>query len=169
MSEGNGKKATTDTDDGTEAMVEPWMEYWMKLFEQNGDWMEALMAGKPPDVDPATIRKEWLGAMTKSVDGYLRTPAFLEAMRKNSETLTATKVTTELAKREVARQAGMPHIEDISGLYERLETAHEVVLDKLSAIERRLGAVEKSLAKTSTKKAKTKKATKSKKSTGGKK
>jgi hypothetical protein len=108
--------------------------------------MQMLMAGKPPDVDPASARKEWLATLTQSMDAYLRTPAFLEGVRKNSETLSAAKVSADLAQREWAREAGIPHIEDISGLYDRLETAHEVVLEKLSAIEKRLGAMEKKLS-----------------------
>ena len=85
------------------------------------------------------------GAMTKSIEAYMRTPAFLESMRRNAEAMTATKVTSELAKREFARQSGMPHIEDISGLYDRLETAHEVLLGRLQSIEDRLEAIDKKL------------------------
>lgn len=143
MSDGSGQQKTAF--DGTQTMIEPWMEYWMKMFEQNKEWTQTLMAGAPSDIDPLTLRKEWLGAMTKSIDAYMRTQTFLEAMRRNSDAMAASKVTTELAKREMARQAGMPHTEDISGLYDRLQTANEVVLQKLSAIEQRLDVIEKKI------------------------
>ena len=143
MSESNGE--STLFGNANNAMVEPWVEYWMSLYEQNTEWTKSLMAGVPPDVDPTTVRKQWMGAMSKSIEAYLRTPAFLEYMRRNAEAMTATKITSELAKREIARQSGMPHIEDISGLYDRLETAHEVVLARLQSIENRLEAIEEKL------------------------
>ena len=149
MSENNGNSGPLG--DSTNAMVQPWVEYWMKLYEQNTEWTKALMAGVPPDVDPTTVRRQWTGAMTKSIEAYMRTPAFLESMRRNAEAMTATKVTSELAKREFARQSGIPHIEDISGLYDRLETAHEVLLGRLQSIEDRLEAIDKKLNSKSSK------------------
>ena len=143
MSENNGNSGQFG--DATNAMVQPWVEYWMKLYEQNTEWTKALMAGVPPDIDPATVRKQWMGAMTKSIESYMRTPAFLDGMRRNAEAMTATKVTAELAKREIARESGIPHIEDISGLYDRLETAHEVLVERLQSIENRLASIEEKL------------------------
>lgn len=143
MSQGN--EAQTGTTSGMDAMIQPWMDYWMSCFEQNNQWTQSLLAGAPPNVDPAAIRAQWLAAMSKSIEGYLRSPTFLETMRRNAEAMTATKVTSDLAKLEVARQAGVPHIEDIRGLYDRLETAHEVVLERLQMIEKRLEAIESKL------------------------
>ena len=143
MTVGNGQQ--TETQEANQEIVQPWIEYWRGLVEQNTQWTQALMAGAPQNVDPAMIRKQWLGAMSKSIEAYMRTPTFLEGMKRHSETMTATKVTSELAKLEIARQAGIPHIEDISGLYDRLETANEVVLQRLRTIDQRLEAIEKKL------------------------
>lgn len=149
MNENNGKNAETS---GTyDEVVNPWVDYWMKLCEQNTQWTQALMAGTPEHVDPTTIRKQWLGAMSESIESYMRSPAFLEGMKQNAEMMTATKTTSELAKREMARQAGVPHIEDISGLYERLQTDHEVVMHRLNAIDARLASIEKQLSAKATK------------------
>lgn len=148
MSDSNGD--ATRSVDATDAVVQPWVEYWMKLYEQNTQWTQALMAGVPPDVDPATVRKQWMGAMAKSIEAYMRTPAFLDCMRRNAEAMTATKTTSELVKREIARQSGIPHIEDISGLYDRLESAHEVLLKRLQSIEERLAAIENLLESNNT-------------------
>ncbi len=143
MTEGDGQP--TETPDANQQIVQPWIEYWLNLVEQNTQWTQSLMAGAPQNVDPAVIRQEWLGAMSKSIEAYMRTPTFLEGMKRHSETMTATKVTSELAKLEMARQAGIPHIEDISGLYDRLETANEVVLQRLHTIDQRLEAIEEKL------------------------
>jgi len=138
MSNKNGNPANNG--DNSDAVFQPWVDYWMNLYEQNTQWTQELMAGAPPNVDPATIRKQWLGAMSNSIEAYMRSPTFLEGMKRQSEAMTATKVTSELAKLEMAREAGIPHIEDISGLYDRLETANEVVLQRLKMIETRMEA-----------------------------
>ena len=62
---------------GTDAVVQPWVDYWMKQYEQNTQWTQALMAGVPPQVEPEAIRKEWLGTMSKSIEAFMRTPTFL--------------------------------------------------------------------------------------------
>ncbi len=143
MPDGNGQQ--TETLDANQKVIQPWIEYWLSLVEQNTQWTQALMAGAPQNVDPQVIRHQWLDAMSKSIEAYMRTPTFLEGMKHHSETVTATKVTSELAKLEMARQAGIPHIEDISGLYDRLETANEVVLQRLRTIDDRLEAIEAKL------------------------
>ena len=139
------KTDTTQPAIATDAVVQPWVDYWMKQYEQSTQWTQALMAGTPPQADPKAIRSEWLGAMSKSIEAFMRTPTFLESMKQNSEALTATKITSELGKQELARQAGMPQIQDISGLYDRLETAHEVLLQRLQQIEDRLETIENKL------------------------
>ena len=144
MSENSGQ-STQESTNGNQQVIQPWIDYWMKLVEQNTQWTQAMMAGTPQDVDPAAVRRHWLDAMSQSIDAYMRTPTFLESMKRNSAAMAATKVTSELAKLEMARQAGIPHIEDISGLYDRLETAHEVVLQRLQSIENRLEAIEQNL------------------------
>lgn len=143
MTESNGQQA--ETRDVNQEVVQPWIDYWLNLVEQNTQWTKSLMDGAPQNVDPAVIRQNWLGAMSQSIEAYMRTPTFLEGMKRQAETMTATKVTSELAKLEMARQAGVPHIEDISGLYDRLETANEVVLQRLRTIEQRLEAIEQKL------------------------
>lgn len=141
----NSGQSTLNSDDGSQQVIQPWLEYWTKLVEQNTQWSQALMAGVPPDVDPAAVRRQWLDAMSRSIEAFMRTPTFLESMKRHSDTTTAAKVTSELAQREVARESGLPHIEDISGLYDRLETANELVLQRLQTIEDRLEAIEHNL------------------------
>ncbi|MCA9054668.1 MAG: hypothetical protein KDA75_12575 [Planctomycetaceae bacterium] len=130
---------------GSDAIVRPWMEYWTKVLEQNNEWTTALMAGAAPQLDPAKFRKQWLGALSDSLDAYMRSPGFLDAMRRNSEAMTAMKTTTELAQLEVAHQSGLPHMDDIRGLFDRLETAHEVLLQRFTVIEQRLQSLEEKL------------------------
>ncbi|MCA9151558.1 MAG: hypothetical protein KDA92_19735 [Planctomycetales bacterium] len=128
-----------------DAIVQPWLDYWMKLFEQNSQWTQMLMAGMPPTMDFNQARQQWLKTMSTSLDGYLRSPAFLDAMRRTADMSTATKTNTDAMKLEVTRQIGIPHSEDIRGLFERLESAHELVMERLAAIEVRLSSMESKL------------------------
>lgn len=140
-----GQPTNVPAFDTAQELVKPWLDFWTQMFEQRSDWMQMMAAGAPANVDLQTLRKRWMEALTKSIDAYLRTPAFLESMRRNMETVTALKGSAELAKRELTRQAGMPYVEDIAGLYERLQTGHDQVLGRLEEIDRRLGAIERKL------------------------
>lgn len=146
MSGDNGK-ADSAGRDATQAMLQPWLEFWTQLVEQRSDWTQMMMCAAPPNVDFATMRKRWLEALSKSIDVYLRTPAFLDLMRRNMDNVVQMKTTADLAQREMSRQAGVPHVEDIAGLYERLQTGHELLLARLHDIEQRLGAIEQAVRK----------------------
>jgi len=141
MTNDNGQ--TIPAVEATQAMLRPWMDFWTQMVDQRGDWMQTMMAGAPANMDLQTLRKRWLEALTKSIDAYVRTPAFLESMRRNFDAMTSMKTSSDLAKREVLRQAGMPYVEDIAGLYERLQTGQELLLDRLAAIDQRLAKIER--------------------------
>jgi len=145
MSTTNGSPAMAP--DALRPMWQPWLDFWGQMFEQRSDWVEMMLAGTPANVDPAILRKRWLEALGKSLDAYLRSPPFLDGMKRNLEAMTTMKSTSESASREVARQIGLPHVEDISGLYERLETGQELLLARLGQIEHRLTTIEGKMEK----------------------
>lgn len=128
--------------DVMQPMWQPWLDFWGQMNEQRSDWVEMMLAGAPPNIDLPALRKRWLETLGKSLDAYLRSPPFLEGMKRNLDATTALKTTSELASREVTRQIGLPHVEDISGLYERLQTGQELLLARLSQIEQRLTSIE---------------------------
>lgn len=136
MSEENGKPLTVD------AMMKPWVELWETWAQQNQEHLKTLASCTPPSVDVNKLRKQWLETVSRSLDSYVRSPSYLEAMRKNLEMVTTIKSTSEFAKRELARESGVPHAEDISGLFIRLETATDAIMAKLAMIEARLERLE---------------------------
>lgn len=144
MTEGNGQASAAV--DPFAGVWRPWLDLWTEMLDHRSDWMQAVLAGSPADADPRQVRKRWLDALSKSIEAYLRTPAFLDAMRRNFDAMTALKTTSELAKREATRQAGMPYVEDIAGLYERLQTGQEALLARLAAIDQRLHALDQRFA-----------------------
>ena len=90
----------------------------------------------------------WMDAMSKSMDAYMRTPAFLEAMKNNTNAVVKLKMQADDLAKEMARNINMPTTGDISGLFERLHSVEEVILRRLTRIDERLQTVEKQLSAT---------------------
>jgi hypothetical protein len=77
------------------------------------------------------------------MDAYMRSPAFLQLMRQNTDLLVKAKVQADDLAAEFARNANIPTASDISGLFERLHSVEEVILSRLTRIEERLSTIEK--------------------------
>jgi hypothetical protein len=125
-----------------EGFFEPWMEFWARSIEQSKEQTSALLEAMQGVPDMGALRSRWLDSLSKYLDMFLRSPAFLEAMRQNFEAMTEMESHGEEAMQMFAREAGMPRLTDVSGLFERLRLAQEAVLDRLTAIENRLEAIE---------------------------
>jgi len=126
----------------TNPFFEPWMEFWANTVEQSKEQTAALLDAMKGVPDMETLRRRWLDSLSGHLDTFLRSPAFLEAMRRNFEAMTEMKSHGEQAAQEVARQTGVPRMPDVSGLFERLRLAQQVILDRLESIMRRLEAIE---------------------------
>jgi hypothetical protein len=118
-------------------------DFWSKCFEQSAEQMKMLLSCATDTCDPAALRRRWLDDLSKSLDAYMRSPVFLEAMHRNFEAVTQFKSLTEDWARDASRATGIPRITDISGLFERLQIGQEMILARLTAIEQRLDALEK--------------------------
>jgi hypothetical protein len=132
--------ATTNGYD--EAVQKGLLDCWSQWIEQNQEQTKVLLDAFREASDLRAVRRLWLESLSKSLDTYMRTPAFLEAMRRNFDVMTHLKSNFEDAARDAARATGIPRIADISGLFERLQIGQEAVLARLSAIEHRLEALE---------------------------
>jgi hypothetical protein len=76
------------------------------------------------------------------MDAYMRSPAFLQAMKQNTDLMIKTKQRTDDMTAEIARNANIPTAGDISGLFERLHSVEETILQRLDRIEGRLKDIE---------------------------
>jgi hypothetical protein len=133
---------TTATPNGTDATPWPLVEFWSKFIDQNTEQTQTLLNGFKEGCDPAALRRLWLDSLANSMDCYMRSPAFLESMRRNNEMMTHLKESADDVARDVARATGIPRINDISGLFERLQIGQEAILARLKAIEERLDSLE---------------------------
>jgi hypothetical protein len=134
--------ATTTKPNGTESEFQPLVEFWTKFIEQSTEQTQALLAGFKETSDPAALRRLWLDSMARSLDVYMRTPAFLDGVRRNYEMMTQLKGAAEDFARDVSRTTGIPRVSDISGLFERLRIGQEAILARLAEIEHRLEGLE---------------------------
>lgn len=144
MSKNNDSNAAKSPDGPS---WQPLLDFWTDCIEGSNEQVKVLLDSMSGQADLGTLRQRWLESLANSFDSYMRTPAFLEAMRKQFEAITTVKSTAEDLVQEFSRDAGVPRIQDISGLFERLKTTQEMILVRLGAIEQKLAALEKGAEK----------------------
>jgi hypothetical protein len=117
-------------------------ELWAQLFEQSNQQARAMLDLMKVSGDPMELQRRWLDAVGQSLDGFMRTPAFLEAMGRNLKAMTDLKAMQDRFLQDTARQFGVPMAADVTGLFERLNGAEQAILGRLKAVEARLKAIE---------------------------
>lgn len=125
-------------------------EMWANLFEQSNQQAKSMLDLMKVSSDPQEIQRRWLDAMGQSLDSFMRTPAFLESMQRNLKSMTDLKGVQDRFIQDAARQVGMPLATDITGLFERLHSVEQSILNRLKAIDTRLKAIESKLDVSST-------------------
>lgn len=131
-------KATTHFD----PVIQPFVDYWSRYVEQANDATRELFDGIDGNIDAKTWQRQWFDAVSKSMDAYMRSPAFLQSMKQNMDLSIKAKRQADDFTAEVARNVNIPTASDISGLFERLHSVEEVILGRLGRIEERLTAIE---------------------------
>ncbi len=126
---------------------QPLVDFWTDYIEASNEQVKVLLDSMSGKADLGTLRQRWLESLASSFDSYMRTPAFLEGMRKQFEAITTVKSAGEDLVQEFSRNSGVPRIQDISGLFERMKTAQEMILVQLGAIEERLAGLERAADK----------------------
>ena len=132
---------------GADTVLAPWAEFWNRYIEASREQTQVLMDSLSGNTDLEGLRRKWLESLAQSMDRFLRSPIFLEAMRKNFEAITAMRANAEEVAQEMARAMGVPRMADISGLFERLRLSQDTVLNRLERIEKRLDGLEAGMKK----------------------
>ena len=123
-------------------IAQPFVDFWTGYIHQANDWTRQLLEGINGNADAKTWQRRWSDTVSKSMDAYLRSPAFLQTMKQNTDLLVKAKRQADDMATEIARNANIPTASDISGLFERLHSVEEVILTRLGRIEDRLKAIE---------------------------
>ncbi len=122
------------------------LNFWSKCIEQNAEQTEDMVKYFRGESDLPGLRRMWLESLSKSLDTYMRSPAFLQTMQRNLETAVQMHSLAEGWARGLT-QSTSPQIPDPSGIFKSLLDVQQAILDRLSAIEKRLAALEKQAEK----------------------
>ena len=116
--------------------------FWTQWLEQSSRGTQALLEAMQDAGDPQQFQRHWLDAVSRSLDDFMRTPTFLELLRNNLKAVTDLKGMQDKAIQDTARYFGLPLTADITGLFERLHSTEQNIINRLQAIEERLKASE---------------------------
>jgi hypothetical protein len=119
--------------------------FWTQWLEQSSRGTQALLEAMLATDDPKQLHQRWLDAVSQSLENFMRTPAFLEAMKQNLKVITDLKGFQNQVAQGAVHQLGMPLADDITGLFERLNSVEQKILTRLGAVDSRLKAVEAKL------------------------
>jgi hypothetical protein len=128
-----------------EAVVQPFVQFWTKYVEEVNENSRRMMEAVNGNADFDVWRRCWLDALTQSLDAFLRSPAFLKGLKHNMDAVIMAKSQVNDSTQEVARNAGAPMINDISSLFERLQSIEETILRRLGTIEGKLQDIEQKI------------------------
>jgi len=120
----------------------PFAGLWTGYLEQADAQSKAMLECFQSFGDPQQMQRRWLDSLTKSLDSYMRSPAFLEGLQRNLRAITDLKAFQDQVVQDIAHQVGIPLASDIFGLFERLYSIERTILSRLKAIEERLGTIE---------------------------
>jgi len=119
--------------------------FWAQWLEQSTRGTQALLEITQGMGDPQQTherQQRWLETAAESFDSFLRTPPFMELMRQQLKAITDLKTMQDQMVKGAARHLGMPLADDVFGLFERLHSTEQTIIDRLQAIEERLQAIE---------------------------
>ncbi len=131
---------------GWNPLVPPIFDHWAEATRTLVDQSQQLFHAVAEARDLETLQKRWLESIAQSLDQYMRSPVFLDMMRRNFELVTQLQDSYEDRARDVARATGVPRLDDISGLFERMRIGQDALMERLAQLEKRLQSLEEKLA-----------------------
>ena len=137
----------TKTNGVCDPVVQPFVDFWSDYVNQANAATRELLDGIEDQADIKTLQRRWFDTVGKSVDAYLRSPIYLQAMKQNTDAAVKLKRQSDDLLAEIARNANIPTTSDISGLFERLHSVEEVILGRLGRIDERLQTIEEKIGK----------------------
>jgi hypothetical protein len=123
-------------------VLKPFYDLWSDFYAKSNDATREFFEDVEEHTDVRSWQRRWSDAVATSADAFMRSPAFLRAMKQNTDTIVKAKQQLDGVSKEFARNANIPTTSDISGLFERLHSIEEVILARLGRIEDRLQVIE---------------------------
>ena len=120
----------------------PFVRYWTEYADQVNNAAREIFSGFDDGSQLKSWQRKWMDALSQSMDAYMRTPAFLQAMKHHTDTAIKLKQKSDDLTSELARTANIPTASDISGLFERLKCIEDTILKRLEHMDKRLEFIE---------------------------
>src|SRR5687768_2973116 len=120
--------ADSETNGTFDPVMQPFVNFWSDYYKQANDVTRVFLDGIDDSINIKALQRRWLDSVSKSMDACMRSPAFLQAMRHTMDSIHQTKMRIDDVATEVARNANIAMASDISGLFERLHSVEEVIL-----------------------------------------
>lgn len=126
-------------------IMKPFVDFWSDYMKQANEATREFLDDIDDQANIKSFQRRWFDAVSKSADAYMRSPAFLQSMKQNTDAAIKLKLQADDLANEVARNANIPTASDISGLFERLHSVEEAILGRLGQIEERLESIEEKI------------------------
>ena len=126
-------------------VAKPFVDFWTDYLKQANDATREFFNDLDDNTNAKTLQRKWFDAVAKSMDAYMRSPVFLQAMKHKADTVVKAKQQFDDLATEIARNANIPTAGDISGLFERLHSVEETILRRLGRIDEQLTAIEQNI------------------------
>ena len=84
------------------------------------------------------LHNQGLASLSQSLDGFMRTPAFLEVLKQSLKRMIDLKLMQDQMAQTVSQQTGLPMAADVTGVFERVHSAEQTILKQLAKLDDRL-------------------------------
>jgi len=121
------------------------LEFWKNYFEQTAIQTRILLEGMQGGKSLDQLHTQGLESLSQSLDGFMRTPAFLEVLKQSLKRMIDLKQMQDQMSQSIAQQTGLPLAADVRGVFERVHSAEQSILARLAMLDDRLKAIEKTL------------------------
>src|SRR4029079_12871550 len=108
------------TNGACDPVMQPFVDFWSGYMKQANNATREFLDGIDDQANIKSFQRRWFDTVSKSAEAYLRSPAFLQPMKQNTDSAIKLKRETDDLANEMARNANIPTAGDISGLFERL-------------------------------------------------
>jgi hypothetical protein len=141
--------ASAKENEGASSAVDPardFLEFWRNYFEQTAIQTRILFETMQGGKSAEQLHSQWLGSLSESLDGFMRTPAFLEVLKQTLKRMTDLKLLQDQMAQSMARQSGLPLAADVTGVFERVNSAEQTIMKQLAELDDRLKRIEAALS-----------------------
>ncbi|MCG8448660.1 MAG: hypothetical protein MI725_03645 [Pirellulales bacterium] len=125
-----------------ESVVQPFLELWSSYLERTMEATKAILEGSFSQVRDHAKQKESFEAVSKSLDDFLRSPVFLQAMKQHVDSIIEAKRAGINLATTIDQDENLTSDDNINEILQRFSGTEQMILNRLDQIERRLDKIE---------------------------